>query len=147
MSKNAFIFVVCGQRHVDRLGIALKYLRHFSECDIIVVSRTKLKIDCDQMLTVGVPANLDDHRASIFLKTSLHNILALGRRKFCYLDNDVIAVSSKIDQVFEHARKPISFAADSCNLRALGRYGPSGSFTMMPSSRRSIASFSASPQS
>lgn len=122
MPRNAFVFVVCGQRHVDRLRITLKYLRHFSESDIIVVSRTKLKIDCDQMVAVKVPSHLDDHRASIFLKTSLHKVLPIGRRKFCYLDNDVIAVNRNVDKVFEHACKPISFAADHTTLREFGRF-------------------------
>jgi glycosyltransferase involved in cell wall biosynthesis len=122
MQKNAFVFVVCGKRHVARLNAALKFLKHFSRCEIIVVGRTDLKLDCDQVITAKVPSHLDDHRASIFLKTSLHKILAGQHRQFCYLDSDVIAVNDGVDTIFDHARKPISFALDHSTLREFGRY-------------------------
>jgi len=124
MKRNdAFVFVVCGERHASRLNIALKFLRHFSRCDIIVVKgRTRLKVDCDRVIEPPIPAGLNNHQASIFLKTSLHRILAPEGRRFCYLDNDVIAVAGGVDAVFAHALPPISFAADHCDLQEFSRY-------------------------
>ncbi|HTQ29804.1 MAG TPA: glycosyltransferase [Opitutaceae bacterium] len=123
MKKDAFVFVACGERHAARLKVALQYLRHFSRLEIIVVkSRTRGKFDCDQVITPKVPAGLDNHAASIFLKTSLHRILDFHGRRFCYLDNDVIAVSSGVDDIFRHARPPVSFASDHCTFRQFSRY-------------------------
>jgi glycosyltransferase involved in cell wall biosynthesis len=123
MKKDAFVFVVCGERHAARLNLSLKFLKKFSKRDIIVVkNRASLKLDCDQVLTPRVPAGLDHHQASIFLKTSLHKILAGERRRFCYLDNDVIAVDRRVDTIFNHARQPVSFAADHCSLRQFSRH-------------------------
>jgi glycosyltransferase involved in cell wall biosynthesis len=123
MKKDAFVFVVCGERHAARLNIALKFLKKFSRRDILVVKGSAgLELDCDQVIAPGVPAGLDQHQASIFLKTSLHKILAGEPRRFCYLDNDVVAVSRRVDTIFNHARQPISFAADHCHLRTFSRY-------------------------
>ena len=123
MKKNAFVFVVCGDQHAARTNIALKFLKHFSRNDIIVVaSHTHLQLDCDQVITPKVPAKLDTRQAGIFLKTSLHKILKLDQRKFCYLDNDVVAVSEDVDTIFTHARGPISFAADHCSFGQFSRY-------------------------
>src|SRR5579862_9118503 len=98
MKKDAFVFVVCGERHAARLNLSLKFLKKFSRRDIIVVkNRASLKLDCDQVIAPKVPAGLDNHQASIFLKTSLHKILARERRRFCYLDNDVIAIDPRVD--------------------------------------------------
>lgn len=122
MSKNAFVFVVCGKQHATRLQVALRFLKHFSRCDLVVVSHTRLKLDGPQVITARVPSRLDDHRASIFLKTSLHKILAGERRRFCYLDSDVIAVNGNVDSIFNQARRPVSFAADHSHLREFGRF-------------------------
>jgi glycosyltransferase involved in cell wall biosynthesis len=123
MKKDAFVFVVCGERHAARLNTSLKFLKKFSRRDIIVVKgHAGLELDCDQVIAPKVPAGLDRHQASIFLKTSLHKILAGERRRFCYLDNDVIAVNRGVDAIFNHARKPVSFAADHCNLRVFSRH-------------------------
>jgi len=123
MKKDAFVFVVCGERHAARLNITLKFLKKFSQRDILVVkNRARLKLDCDQVITPKVPAGLDHHQASIFLKTSLHKILARERRRFCYLDNDVIAVDHRVDTIFDRAREPVSFAADHCHLGEFSRH-------------------------
>ncbi|HXC01519.1 MAG TPA: glycosyltransferase [Opitutaceae bacterium] len=123
MKKDAFVFVVCGERHAARLNLTLKFLKKFSQRDIIVVkNRASLKLDCDQVITPKVPAGLDHHQASIFLKTSLHKTLARERRRFCYLDNDVIAVDPRVDTIFDQARGPVSFAADHCHLGEFSRH-------------------------
>ena len=123
MKKDAFVFVVCGERHAARLNTSLKFLKKFSRRDIIVVkNRASLKLDCDQVITPKVPAGLDHHQASIFLKTSLHKTLAREPRRFCYLDNDVVAVDHRVDTIFDQARGPVSFAADHCSLRQFSRH-------------------------
>lgn len=123
VKKNAFVFAVCGSRHAARLNISLRFLKRFSRSEIVVVkSRTKLKVDCDQVIDAKVPANLDNRRAGIFLKTSLHKILGLGPHKFCYLDSDVVAVNENVDSIFSHARSPVSFATDHCKLSQFSRY-------------------------
>jgi len=123
MKKNAFVFVACGDGHAARTNIALKFLKHFSKNEIIVVkSRTNLKINCDQIITPKVPAKFDNHQAGIFLKTSLHKIVDLRQRKCCYLDNDVVAVAENVDDIFHRTQPPISFALDHCHLRQFSRY-------------------------
>ncbi|HXA14200.1 MAG TPA: glycosyltransferase [Opitutaceae bacterium] len=123
MKKDAFVFAICGERHAARLNLAIKFLKGFSRRDIIVVKgRASLKLDCDQVITPRIPAGLDNHQASIFLKTSLHKILARERRRFCYLDSDVIAVNDRVDTIFKHAHQPVSFAADHCSLRQFSRH-------------------------
>ncbi len=121
--KDAFVFVACGELHAARLKVALRYLRHFSRSDIVVVkARTRARFDCDQIVAPKVPAGLNNHQASIFLKTSLHRILSPRKRRFCYLDNDVIAVSRGVDEIFRLAQPPVSFAVDHCTLRQFSRY-------------------------
>jgi glycosyltransferase involved in cell wall biosynthesis len=123
MKRNAFVFVVCGNEHAARTGIALKFLKRFSHRDIIVVkSRTDFQPDCSQVLEPKVPAGFDNRQAGIFLKTSLPKILGSGPGQFCYLDNDVVAVNEEVDAIFDHARSPVSFAADHCHLRQFSRY-------------------------
>jgi glycosyltransferase involved in cell wall biosynthesis len=121
MPKNSFVFVACGERHTARLGTAIKFLRQFSRCNIFVVGRTRLDIDCDRMIVANVPAHLDNRAASIFLKTSLHKIVPFDGRKFCYLDSDVIAVGN-VDEIFDRASAPITFANDHGNLRQFSRF-------------------------
>ncbi len=123
MKENAFVFVVCGDRHTARANMALKFLRHFSRSDIIVIKgRTRLKVDCDRVIEPKIPAGLDNRRAAIFLKTSLHQILDSSRGRFCYLDNDVMAVHESVDEIFNQYCAPISFAADHCRLRQFSRH-------------------------
>jgi len=122
-SRNSFVFVVCGERHAARLNVALKYLKHFSRSDIIVVkSRARQKLDCDQVIDCKVPRGFDNHRASIFLKTSLHRTLAGLPGRFCYLDSDVIAVNRDADAIFALPTRPVLFAQDHGNLSRFSRY-------------------------
>jgi hypothetical protein len=66
MKRNAFVFVVCGNEHAARTGIALKFLKRFSHRDIIVVkSRTDFQPDCSQVLEPKVPAGFDNRQAGI----------------------------------------------------------------------------------
>ena len=123
MTKDAFVFVACGDLHAARTNLALRHLRRFSRNDVIAVTgRTKIAPECDQVITPAIPAGLSQHQASIFLKTSLHRILPGGRRRYCYLDNDIIAAGPAVDDVFRAAVDPISFAADHCHLRQFSPY-------------------------
>lgn len=123
MSQNAFVFVVCGSQHAARARIALKFLRHFSKSKIIVIrSRTRHVFDAEQVIDANPPGRFDNRQAAIFLKTSLHKILTPSQGKFCYLDNDVVAVSKDVDTVFDYFRGPISFGADHCSFREFGQY-------------------------
>ncbi|MGM0650481.1 MAG: hypothetical protein ACQES1_08250, partial [Bacteroidota bacterium] len=76
---NHFVFVVCGSKeHIDKLNFSLKFLKHFSNKNIIVVtdlSRNEAKINHDNILDVSTPEYYNNHKASIYLKTSLHKRL------------------------------------------------------------------------
>ncbi len=121
--KRAFVFVVCGERHATRLNDSLRFLRRFSKSGIIVVkARVEQPVAADKVVSCRVPRQFDNHQASIFLKTSLHRILPDDGMRYCYLDNDVVAVNPEVDSIFSVARPPIAFAADHCNLREFSRY-------------------------
>ncbi len=116
---NHFVFVVCGSReHTDTLNFGLKFLRHFSNARIHVLtdtSRNEARIDHDRIVDVKTPENLNHHQASIFLKTSLHRYVEMKPGDlYCYLDSDVIAVSPKVDEIFDLKPEPVLFARDHC---------------------------------
>lgn len=123
-SKSCFVYVVCGDDvHIDTLHFSLRYLKHFSDSEILVVtdlSRNKIDINHDSVINVDTPTNFNNHEASIFLKTGLHKILDL-ESNYCYLDTDVIAIRDRVDSVFNHKYGPISFASDHC---AINKFSP-----------------------
>lgn len=120
-SNNKFVFVVCGAKeHVDTLHFSIRYLRHFSKNEIIVVTdstRNEVPVEHDNVVDVKAPENFNHHQASIYLKTGLHKFLPKGFT-YCYLDTDVIALNTECDDVFSYKRGPITFAADHCRLPA-----------------------------
>ena len=117
MQSEAFVFIVCGDRHASRLKIALRYLRHFSRKEIWVVrSRTKMGFACDRIIDAEVPVEFDDGQAARLLKASLHRVLPWSHSRYCYLDNDVIAVNRSADEIFGHFSAPVSFAPDHSTL-------------------------------
>ncbi|MCF8257355.1 MAG: hypothetical protein K9J06_07365 [Flavobacteriales bacterium] len=117
--KGTFVFVVCGaEEHIAALNYSLEALRKFSRSNIIVVtdrSRNAIAISHNQVVDVRTPDHLDHHQASIWLKTSLHRYLPEGPL-YCYLDTDVVALSDKVDGIFEHYAAPITFARDHCRM-------------------------------
>jgi len=121
MSKNKFVFVVCGAReHIETLHFSLRYLQHFSKNEIIVVtdsSRNEITVEFKNIMDVKTPENFNNHQASIYLKTGLHKFLPKGFL-YCYLDTDVIALSSECDDVFNYKTGAVTFAADHCRLPA-----------------------------
>lgn len=117
--SRAFVYVVCGSReHIDTLNVSLKSFRNHSVSKTIVVTdskRNEIPVIHDDIFDVDTPSQMDHHQASIYLKTSLHRILPKGVR-YCYLDSDILALSNRVDDVFEEYISPIRFAPDHCNL-------------------------------
>lgn len=119
--KKAFVFVVCGdESHIKTLNFSLKYLRHFSKEEIIVVtdlSRNKAAIDHDKIVDISTAKSYNNHQASIYLKTGLFKFLPKGYL-YCYLDSDVLAINKDCDDIFKEYIAPISFAADHCTINS-----------------------------
>lgn len=116
---NKFVFVVCGgKEHIEELNFSLKFLRHFSKNEIIVITdkdRNEIEVEHDNIISFKTPIELDNHQASIFLKTSIYKYLPKGNN-YCYLDSDVVAINNSVDNVFEQYNPPISFASDHCKI-------------------------------
>jgi hypothetical protein len=117
--KSAFVFAVVGTRHVLAASVALEFLKRVTRHDIIVVqSRSERRAAHDQVIEVETPATLDDHQASICLKTNLlPHVRGLADR-FCYLDSDVIAIDTEVDRIFDHVAGPVTFAHDHAEIDA-----------------------------
>jgi len=120
---GTFVFAIVGESHVRAVNIALTYLKHFSRSNIVVVmGRSKLRPAHDQVIEVGLPDQLDNREASIFLKTSLLSVLGSVRYPCCYLDSDVIAVNDDVDSIFRHKHGPVTFASDNVSIDMFSRY-------------------------
>jgi hypothetical protein len=125
MSKNIFVFVVCGDAvHIETLHLSLKYLKNFSKNEIIVVtdsSRNETDVYHNQVIDVKVDEKYNNHQASIYLKTGLYKFLPRGNN-YCYLDTDVIALSYNCDNIFNEFISPITFAPDHCKVKKFSAY-------------------------
>lgn len=123
--NGVYVFVVCGAReHVDTLHASLPFLRARTRNRIVVVtdpSRNETPVLHTDVVAVQTPAELDNHQASIWLKTSLHRILPKGHR-YVYLDTDVLAIGRQPDGIFDQYLPPIRFAADHCRLMQFSPY-------------------------
>lgn len=120
MGKDrAYVFVVCGSKeHIDTLHFSLKSFRQKSKYDQIVITdskRNEVPVVHDHIIDIDTPEHFDHHQASIFLKTSLHQILPKGKR-YVYMDTDILAVGEQVDEIFEEYIPPIRFAPDHCNM-------------------------------
>lgn len=119
--KNVFVFVVCGGRaHIETLHFSLQALKRFSANEIVIVtdtSRNEVPVVHDRIVDVNTPSNLDNHQASIFLKTGLHKFLP-AENTYCYLDTDVVALSDNVDSIFDCFVAPITFATDHCRINS-----------------------------
>jgi hypothetical protein len=120
MTKEVFVFVVCGSReHIDTLHISLKALKFFSKKDILVITdskRNEVKVQHNNVINISTSKEFNHHQASIYLKTGIHQFLPKGKL-YCYLDTDVIALDATCDQIFNQYLSPISFAPDHCKVR------------------------------
>jgi hypothetical protein len=125
MSKNVFVFVVCGAReHIDTLHYSLQALSKYSQNGIIVVtdlSRNEIPVTHSNVIDVKTPSGYNHHQASIYLKTGLHKFLPSGNN-YCYLDTDVVAVRQGVDSIFAGFIAPVTFAPDHC---VLSQFSPS----------------------
>lgn len=117
-TARRWVFVVCGPgSHIHTLATAVRHLRPVTAAEIYVVTdpaRNAVPIDApgvDRVVEVATPPELDDHQASIWLKTSIHRHLPAG--EWCYLDSDIIAVAPGVEELFDHRRGPVAFASDS----------------------------------
>ncbi|MEI6852208.1 MAG: hypothetical protein WCL06_05165, partial [Bacteroidota bacterium] len=123
--KNVFVFVVCGaDEHIATLNYSLNSLKRFSKNEILVVTdllRNKINIEHDHIIDINTPQHFDHHQASIFLKTGIYKFLDLNDN-YCYLDSDVIALSSHVDDIFQHQYGPVTFAADHCKINSFSPY-------------------------
>lgn len=116
---NKFVFVVCGgKEHIAELNFSLKFLRHFTKNEIIVLTDTKrneIIIEHDNIIEVDTPKEYDNHQASIYIKTGINKFLSSGHT-YCYLDGDIVAISENTDKIFDYFISPISFAKDHCTI-------------------------------
>jgi hypothetical protein len=118
-----FTYAICGDSEVEKLNYSLKFLKHFSREDIIVIAaRCNHYINHDQILSVVPPTTYDNKESAIFLKTNILRILGPVPRVSCYIDSDVIAVSKDVDGILALKNGPIRFAADHTRMRTFSRY-------------------------
>jgi len=114
---NKFVFVVCGgKEHIEELNFSLKFLRHFSKNEIIVLTdskRNEIDIEHNNIVQVKTPIEFDNHQASIYIKTGMNKHLPSGHL-YCYLDGDIVAINDNVDNIFQFYKTPISFAKDHC---------------------------------
>ncbi|MEM7104572.1 MAG: hypothetical protein AAF502_15655 [Bacteroidota bacterium] len=119
MSSGKFVFVVCGSKgHIHSLQLALRYLSYFSSNEIIVLTdefRNEIPIKWKNVINIKTPSSLSNHQASIYLKTGLHKFLD-PKFQYCYLDSDVLAISSNVDKIFSMNAGPVTFSTDHCKM-------------------------------
>jgi len=125
MSKNVFIFVVCGSKeHIDTLHFSLNHLNRFSKNEIWVLTdstRNEIPIVHTSVIDLKTPDAFNHHQASIYLKTGIHKFVPKGNL-YCYLDSDVIALSENVERIFDEYIAPIRFAPDHCKLMKFSPY-------------------------
>lgn len=123
--QNIYVFVVCGGlEHINTLHYSLPFLKKRTQNPIWVVSdstRNESPVVHSDIIDVKVPAEYDNHQASIWLKTNLHKLLPKGNR-YVYLDTDILAIGSQSDAIFEQFIPPIRFAADHCKMNQFSPY-------------------------
>lgn len=114
---NTYVLAVCGRKHGERANFCLRALRKFTNDNIIVIaSRVDgINIECDQIIRCDYPQDFNDAQCSRLLKTGVLSIIkkhvGLGG-VYCYLDNDVFAVSPSASSIFGLYRPPITFGID-----------------------------------
>jgi hypothetical protein len=125
-SPNSFVYSVCGDAHAELVNISLRFLKHFTRQEVLVVAaRTAAPIHHDQVIRLEAGAEYDDRQASILLKTNLHRLIENRAGRCCYLDSDVVAVGPQIDAVFNMKTGPVTFAADHAPMRIFSRWAVS----------------------
>jgi hypothetical protein len=129
MGRGMFIFCVCGDEHVARVEVALRFLKRVTRADIVVIAgRSRDALSHDQVLRVSVPHELSDHQASVYLKTALPTLVG-SAQTCCYVDSDQIATSNAVDDIFELYEPPVTFARDRGSIDEFSRYAVNCSCT------------------
>ncbi|MDP6909843.1 MAG: hypothetical protein QF371_10070, partial [Flavobacteriales bacterium] len=122
---GTFVFVVCGaQEHIDTLHFSLRYIQKYSKNKILVLTdstRNEIPVIHTDIVDVRTPIELDNHQASIYLKTGIHRHLPEGEQ-YCYLDTDILAISEDVDNIFHEFLPPIRFAPDHCKVNKFSPY-------------------------
>ncbi|MDD2344623.1 MAG: hypothetical protein PHY85_00580 [Bacteroidales bacterium] len=124
---NSFVYVVCGSiEHIETLNFSLKFMNYFSLFPVLVITdnkRNEIAIEHNTIINIDTPPNLDNHQASIYLKTSIHKYLNFSENNsYCYIDSDVIAINSGINTIFNKYKSPITFAKDHCLMNEFSPY-------------------------
>ena len=124
--EKTFIYAVCGDdEYIDSLNISLKTFAKRSKANILVVSdlsRNKKKIEYDKVINIEVDKRLYNHKASLFLKTSLHRYVDIEKGTLCYIDSDILAISNEIDSFFDDDFQTIAFCTDNVRLDYFSPY-------------------------
>lgn len=124
-AKNIFVYAVCGDDiYINQLNISLKFLKHFSKQEIIVVTdteRNSSRINHNHIIDIKTPKEYTHHQAAIYLKTGLYKFLDQGHN-YCYLDSDVLALTKKVDDIFNHYKPPVCFAHDHIKTTSFSPY-------------------------
>lgn len=122
---GGFVFVACGAaEYLDTLGLSYKVLQKKTACPVFVVtdnSRNGYPLIYQNLFDIKTPENLDNHQASIWLKTSAHRILP-PNKTYVYLDTDILAIGEHVDRIFDEFSAPIQFAPDRGRMPQLGPY-------------------------
>lgn len=124
---NGFVYVVCGGvDHIETLNLSLKFLNYYSKFPIWVITdsqRNEIAIEHDNIIDIDAPIHLNNHQASIYLKTSIHKYLDFSKNNiYCYIDSDVVAINMGINDIFEKFASPITFAKDHCLINEFSPY-------------------------
>lgn len=122
---DLFVYAVCGDAHAERVNISLRFLKHFTRKDVLVVAaRSAAPIHHDQVIRHEPGREYDNRQAGILLKTNLHRLISgvIGSRRCCYLDSDVVAVDSEVDAIFRKKSGTVTFAADHGRMRLFSRW-------------------------
>jgi hypothetical protein len=120
---RTFIFAVVGDEHIRRASLAISFLKRFTRHGILLVHARGRHLPAhEQSIAAEIPPHLTDHQASIYLKVSLTDIVTPLHGQFCYLDSDVIAVDSTVDEIFDQPHHIVSFARDHARIDDFSRY-------------------------
>lgn len=119
----AYVFAVVGDQFAREVRVALRFLKRLTRAEMLVLrARSTVDIAHDQVTQMTVPPELDDRRASIYLKTGLQRWVAGLARCYCYLDSDVIAVREDVDDIFAQRRGVVNFASDHKSIDRFSRW-------------------------
>ena len=122
-TRNAFILAISDDRQVDRASTALHFLKKFSRSDIIILQpKAGRRLQHDQLIEVDIPPDLGCDNAALFLKTSAHFLVKQAARQYCYVDGDIIAVRSGVDDIFKQASGSARFGRDSRSIDSYSKF-------------------------